>query len=384
MTVTRFSVALAMLILWACDAAVDVDVDADAEGQVRTYYIAADPVEWDYAPSNRNLLFDKEFEEEEAFFVQAGDYRAGKVFKKAIYREYTDETFTTLKPRPPEWEHLGMMGPLIRAEVGDTIKITFRNNADFPATMHPHGVFYEKNSEGALYADGTEGPDKADDGVPKGGTHVYTWEVPERAGPPPAGLSSAFWMYHSHTNEMRDVNAGLMGVMIITAKGVAGENLRPNDVDRELIVAFMTTEEQESWYFRENLDTYAAKPDEIKFGRGPFGGRVALGPDGSAYAPFMENMNGFLYGNGPVMTAKKGERVRWYVMAGTSFEVHAPHWHGNVVTEGNMRTDVLELSTMGMHVIDMVPDDVGKWLFHCHVAGHFIAGMGTFYEILEK
>ena len=191
-------------------------------------------------------------------------------------------------------------------------------------------------------------------------------------------------MYHSHTNEMRDVNAGLMGVMIITAKGMAGQDLRPSDVDREFIVAFMTTEEQESWYFRENLDTYAAKPDEIKFGRGPFGGRVALGPDGSSYAPFMENMNGFLYANGPVMTAKKGERVRWYIMAGTGFEVHAPHWHGNVVTEGNMRTDVLELSTMGMHVTDMVPDAVGKWLFHCHVAGHFIAGMGTFYQILEE
>ncbi len=84
------------------------------------------------------------------------------------------------------------------------------------------------------------------------------------------------------------------------------------------------------------------------------------------------------------MTAIKGERVRWYVMAGTGFEVHAPHWHGNVVTEGTMRTDVLELTTMGMHVVDMVPDAVGKWLFHCHVANHFKAGMGAFYEILEE
>ena len=380
MTFTRVGVALAALVLWGCEPA----SEAEETGRVRTYYIAADNVEWDYAPANRNMIFDKDFDQQEAMFVQAGDYRAGKVFKKAIYREYTDETFTSLKPRSPDWEHLGILGPLIRAEVGDTIKITFRNNADFPASMHPHGVFYGKSSEGALYADGTTGKDKADDGVPTGGTYVYTWEVPERAGPPPGGLSSAFWMYHSHTNEERDVNAGLMGVMIITAKGMAGEGLRPSDVDREFIVAFMTTEEQESWYFKENLQTYAAKADELEFAVGIFGGSRAIAPDGVPYAPFMENMNGFLYANGPVMTAIKGERVRWYVMAGTGFEVHAPHWHGNVVTEGMMRTDVLELTTMGMHVTDMVPDDVGKWLFHCHVAGHFKAGMGTLYEILEK
>ena len=97
-----------------------------------------------------------------------------------------------------------MLGPMIRAEVGDTIKIVFRNNAAFPASMHPHGVFYEKSSEGALYKDGTEGKDKEDDGVPTGGTYTYTWEVPKRAGPSAAsGLSSAFWMYHSHVKMPR-------------------------------------------------------------------------------------------------------------------------------------------------------------------------------------
>ena len=351
---------------------------------VRTYYIAADPVEWDYAPADRNQLFDREFDEEEGFYVHSGDYRIGKVFKKAIYREYTDDTFSTLKPRAPEWEHLGLMGPLIRAEVGDTINITFRNNASFPATMHPHGVFYDKNSEGALYADGTSGKDKVDDAVPTGGTHVYVWEVPDRAGPPHMGGSTAFWMYHSHTNEEKDVNAGLIGPMIVTARGMAGESLRPKDVDREFVVGFFTFEEQESWYFLENLQTYAGKPGEIKIERDIFGGTVAIDGNGVAYQPFMECMNGWLYGNGPVMTAKKGERIRWYLMAGTGFEVHAPHWHGNVVTEGMMRTDVISLTTMGMSVSDMVPDNVGKWMFHCHVANHFKAGMGAFYEIVEK
>ena len=81
-------------------------------------------------------------------------------------------------------------------------------------------------------------------------------------------------------------------------------------------------------------------------------------------------------------TMELGERVRWYIMAGTNFEVHAPHWHGNVLTAGTMRLDVMELTTMGMQVADMIPDDDGIWLFHCHVAGHFIGGMSARYEVL--
>jgi len=368
----------------ACCVLLLTSVVARADGHVRTYFIAADNVTWDYAPAGRNVLFDRPFGDEEDFYVKAGDYRIGKVFKKAIYHEYTDGTFKTLKSRPPEWEHLGILGPLIRAEVGDVIKIIFRNNVDFPATVHPHGVFYDKASEGALYNDGTKGRDKDDDAVPPGGEHVYTWVVPDRAGPPPGGLSSAFWMYHSHTNEERDVNAGLIGPIIITAKGKASRDLRPVDVDREFIVAFLSTGENESWYFKENLNKYAGKPQAISFQKDPFGDDAAVGPDGVPYAPIMENINGYLYGNGPVMTSIRGEHVRWYVMAGTGFEVHAPHWHGNTGTEGMMRTDTLELVTMGMHVVDMVPDNVGKWLFHCHVSNHFKAGMGTFYEVVAN
>jgi FtsP/CotA-like multicopper oxidase with cupredoxin domain len=48
-----------------------------------------------------------------------------------------------VKPRPAAWTHLGILGPLLRAEVGDTIKVVFRNNAGRPYSMHPHGVFYD-------------------------------------------------------------------------------------------------------------------------------------------------------------------------------------------------------------------------------------------------
>jgi hypothetical protein len=35
-------------------------------------------------------------------------------YVKTVYREYTDDTFHTLKPRTAEWEHLSLLGSVIR------------------------------------------------------------------------------------------------------------------------------------------------------------------------------------------------------------------------------------------------------------------------------
>jgi FtsP/CotA-like multicopper oxidase with cupredoxin domain len=346
---------------------------------VRTYYIAADTVAWNYAPSGTDQVAGRPFNGMERQFVEAGPGRIGSIALKSLYREYTDSTFTTLKPRPPEWEHLGFLGPLIRAEVGDTIRIIFRNQTNYPASMHPHGVFYNKDSEGAPYQDGTGGADKADDGVPPGSTHTYVWAVPERAGPGHGDPSSVFWMYHSHVHETADVNAGLVGPMIVSARGMTRPNGSPKDVDREIIVAFAEMDENESIHFPHNLRTYAGTPDSVVVDT------VFGTPQVRRFAQYWyrESMNGFLYGNGPMITMHKGERVRWYVMATTNFEMHAPHWHGNVVEIGHMRTDVASLTPMEMVTADMVPDNPGVWLFHCHLGNHLLMGMQTRYTVLN-
>lgn len=214
----------------------------------RTYYVAADEVVWDYVPSGIDKITGHDFDEYAKLVVESGPARIGKTYKKAIYREYTDDTFTELMPRAPEWEHLGMLGPLLRAAVGDTIVVVFRNNASFPASLHPHGVFYTKNSEGAPSDDGTGEREKADDGVPLGGTHTYVWPVPERAGPAEGDPSSILWMYHSHVVEDADVNSGLMAPMIVTRRDDARADLTPRDVDRELIVSFHEIDENVSHY----------------------------------------------------------------------------------------------------------------------------------------
>jgi hypothetical protein len=75
--------------------------------------MAADEVAWDYAPSGISIISGQAFDEEADVFVAGGPDRIGRVYLKSLYREYTDDTFTQLKPLPPEWEHLGTLGPLI-------------------------------------------------------------------------------------------------------------------------------------------------------------------------------------------------------------------------------------------------------------------------------
>src|SRR4051812_23962366 len=88
-----------------------------AAGRVRTYYIAAEETDWDYAPLGIDIMTGKPFEGTAAAYTQAGADRIGHVYRKAVYREYTDATFATRKPRAAEDEYLGVLGPTLRAEV---------------------------------------------------------------------------------------------------------------------------------------------------------------------------------------------------------------------------------------------------------------------------
>jgi hephaestin len=107
-----------------------------------------------------------------------------------------------------------------------------------------------------------------------------------------------------------------------------------------------------------------------------------LESDDFAESNLKHSINGYLYGTGPMITVRRGERVRWYVMdMGTEVDLHTPHWHGNDVTVGGMRMDVVSLLPASMIVADMVPDDPGTWLFHCHVHDHITAGMMTRYRV---
>lgn len=60
------------------------------------------------------------------FTTDSSAIQIGTTYKKSLCIEYTDATFTVKKPREAKWQHLGFLGPMIQAEVGDTIKVVFK------------------------------------------------------------------------------------------------------------------------------------------------------------------------------------------------------------------------------------------------------------------
>jgi len=375
--------------LGATPAAPQAQADAGATGErVRTYYVAAEEVEWDYAPLGIDMATGKPFEGAAAAYTQSGPNHIGRVYRKAVYREYTDATFATRKPRPPQDEYLGLLGPILRAEVGDTIKVVFKNNASRPYSMHPHGVFYEKTSEGSMYVDNVPDDQKMGAMVPPGATFTYEWGVPERAGPGPDDPNSIVWLYHSHVNEYKDVASGLVGPITVARRGQTNADATPKDVDREIFALFAGFNENQSWYVDQNVASHISAADQRTLNKrdnnfSDLHMYVAFTGNGFAETNFKFSVNGYLYGNGPVMTMTQGQRVRWYLLdVGDVVNFHSPHWLGHLVNYHNRRTDVFTMLPAGMETADMVPDAPGLWVLRCQVDDHMQAGMFTRYEVL--
>ena len=185
----------------------------------------------------------------------------------------------------------------------------------------------------------------------------------------------------------RTVNAGLIGAIIVNARGSSKPDGLPKDVDREFVTLFIVYDENQSWYLDHNIRTYAGTPAKID--KGEFlpvdieGNSDLFTGGGFATVNHKYTINGYLFGNMPMMTMKKGERVRWYLISlGDGFNFHSPHWHGNTVLWNKQRTDVITLMPAQMAVADMVPDNPGMWMFHCHVSDHLKAGMHAHYHVL--
>jgi Multicopper oxidase len=300
--------------------------------KTRHYYIAAEDATWDYAPSGRDLIHGMPIPE---------PWSTQTKWVKTRYFEYTDATFSTRKPQPA-W--LGILGPIIRAEVGDTILVEFLNRTEQIHSIHPHGLRYDKDNEGSAYLPYGKGA-----GIAPGERYTYRWVADKSSGPGADGPSSVVWWYHSHVDAEHEINAGLLGPIIITAAGMADAQGRPKDVNREFVVLFMIF-------------------DELH------------GKD----AGMFHSMNGFIFGNLPELLIKQGEHVRWHLLSmGNEKDLHTPHWHGKVVDFAKRHTDVIELLPGSMATADMTADNPGTWMFHCHVADHMEAGMMATYTIYE-
>jgi hypothetical protein len=123
-------------------------------------------VRWNIVPTLRDEMMDAKV---------GGRLR----FTALAYRAYAPSFAKPLGPAT-------IPGPLLQANVGDTLVVNFQNATPGPVTMHPHGVFYRPEMDGAY-----KGKDTDPGGfVQKGKTFQYVWDChPDSVG---------YWPYHDH------------------------------------------------------------------------------------------------------------------------------------------------------------------------------------------
>jgi hypothetical protein len=323
--------------------------------RTRHYYIAAEHELWDYAPAGRDEVCGLPFPPSLA---------AQRAVGKTRYVQYTDATFGARAFATPS---LGVLGPVLRGVVGDYLVVTFLNRTAEPLSLHPHGVKYDKDSEGSYYKP-APGLGAA---VAPGATFTYVWFLDEQSGPLPSEPSSRGWLYHSHVAGDQETNLGLIGSILVTDPKRARADGTPADVDREFATLFMIFDESGLDDSAKEAAEYANLPGAAPAALSWADVQQAI-EQGSRYG-----INGRVFGNLSGLEMNEGERVRWYLFAlGSEQDFHTAHWHGlRVIEEGRRRTDVVELMPASMKVADLVADNPGTWLYHCHVAEHMKEGM---------
>ncbi|KAI8089984.1 Cupredoxin [Halteromyces radiatus] len=338
------------------------EIQYPLDGVNRTYYVAIDEVIWDYAPSGKDHVHNTSLEESPAhLYMFQTPTSIGTQYYKAQYREYTDDSYSELKQVKP-WH--GGMGPIFRAEVGDTLVIHVWNRAQYNFTMHPHGVFYEFEMEGAVYKGTTN-----DSFIHPGGRHTYIWQVHPRAGPGPNDGHSLVWGYHSHMTEY-DIFAGLYGAIIIYRHG----HWTPDLSDNEVVTTVFGSDENLSPYMKKTMDQRIDRLDQQSIDK------MTGDPTPFYLSNVKQMINGLMLDRS--MVFRRGQTVTWHLLAWGSFlDIQDLRWeNGQVELYGKSITH-LRLLPASFRTVLFTPHDQGIWNFGYLNGEQGVHGMIMQYQV---
>uniref|UniRef100_A0A4W3I8S3 Ceruloplasmin n=1 Tax=Callorhinchus milii TaxID=7868 RepID=A0A4W3I8S3_CALMI len=342
----------------------------------RHYYIAAEEIIWDYGPTGRDQFTEKPLDyndSDSAVYFQQGEKRIGGRYKKVVYQEYTDDMFTRQKERSPEQQHLGLLGPVIKAEVGDRVKVTFWNNASHSYSIQAHGVAYEKSSEGAKYPTDT-GPASMSPRsplVPPGQTFVYEWRIPEDYGPSRSEGDCLTWLYFSAVDPVKDTNSGLVGPLLICKPNTLDKKGKQKNVDKEMYMLVTVFDENQSWYLEENIQMFTGRPRAVDKEDEDF-----------QESNKMHAINGYLFGNQPGLKMCKGDLVSWHMFGiGSEVDIHGIYFNGNTFLSKETRRDTVNIFPHISLTAIMQPDSTGVFDVACQTTDHFQGGMKQHYTV---
>ncbi|XP_029141672.1 coagulation factor VIII [Protobothrops mucrosquamatus] len=312
----------------------------ESMGITRRYFIGAVEKEWNYRPDRQNGLSSS---------------TPGPQYKKAIYLEYTDSTFREVKPKPA-W--MGLLGPIVQAEVYDKVVVTFKNMASRPFNIHAKGVSYWKSSEGAGYDDWTSQVEKKDDAVEPDHTHVYVWEILEDQGPTGSDTHCLTYAYSSHVDSVRDINSGLIGPLLVCKPG-ALMSIKSGGKIQEFVLLFSIFDEDKSWY------------SHIR---------------GNSKSPLTQHqfhtINGFIHSSLPDLKLCEKRPVYWYVIGlGTRSEIHSIFFEGHSFLVREHRHATLDISPAVFLTAETTPRTNGTFRMFCQIPSHQQAGMEALIQV---
>lgn len=248
------------------------------------------------------------------------------------------------------WAYNGQVpGPEIRVREGDTVRVTLVNRLPAATTVHWHGI------DNTPEMDGPAGLNQAP--VEPGEDFVYEFVAD------PGGSR----MYHSHTDVTNQVALGLYGPLIVEPREPPDDD---RAYDREYTV--MLTE----WDLELTPD--------VVLGNAPRGPRDSQLRGGELGADLFL-MNGRTHDAIPPIELAEGERILIRLM-NLGAMPHPIHTHGHsfkiVATDGNPVPQGLELTKDTVLIapgerydLELVGDNPGVWMFHCHIENHADNGM---------
>ncbi|XP_066498216.1 coagulation factor VIII [Hoplias malabaricus] len=333
------------------------------ESRFRSYYIAAEEIFWNYGiDTPPHLISLREMRRGKRKFLSS--------YRKVVYRAYHDKEFQNPVKRGELDKHLGIMGPLIKAEVNDVLTVVFKNLATRPYSLQLHGV-YDKTTGGFGPGQGSgaglRDVQNPGDPVPPGEERVYNWRITKRQGPSAKDFDCKAGAYYSTVNMEKDINSGLIGPLLICRPGTLQSRAQLQPGVQDYFLLFTIFDEKKSWYLDYNL---------AKFCTPPCRGRED---------PWFETNNRFAAINGYVAETLPGLEVaqhqasRWHLLnVGGSGEFHAVHFHGipfSVGKDQEHRLGVFNLYPGVFGTVELRPAIAGTWLVECTIGENQLSGM---------
>ena len=236
------------------------------------------------------------------------------------------------------WGYNGRVhGPTIEAVEGDHIRIYVSNRLSASTTVHWHGILLPSGM------DGVGGVSQK--AIQPGETFKYEFTLKQHGT----------FMYHSHHDEMTQMQLGMIGLIIIHPKNPVKP---PPDRDYAIMLS--------EW----KIEVGARRPDPNEM------------TDFNVFT-----MNARSFPGTQSLIAKVGDRVRIRIGNLSTMSHHAIHLHGynfkvtetdggEIPESGQWSETTVHMPAGSTRTVEFVANEPGDWVMHCHMLHHVMTQMG--------